>query len=359
MNLEELRKSGHIIFECISGSRAYGLDTPNSDTDIRGVFVLPKEMYYSMDYVGQISNPSNDIVFYELKKFLELCAKNNPNILELLNVSEECVLYEHPIFLEVKGFPFLSKKCKQSFANYAYTQIKKARGLEKKIVNPVEKERKGVLDFCHVYTNGKSLELKRFLRDHSIEQADCGLSGLPHFRGCYNLYENPNIPYKGIVKKEDSNDVSTSSIPKQEVPIGLLYFNKDGYSTYCKKYREYWDWVQLRNEDRFKTTEAHGKNYDSKNMMHTIRLLRVAREIALEGRINVKRNDREFLLKVKNGEFEYDELISQAEEIKAELDDLYNRSNLLDEPDAEKVNRLLVNVRSEYYRLDQKTKKEI
>lgn len=351
MNLEELRSSGHIIFECISGSRAYGLETPSSDTDIRGVFILPKEMYYSMDYIDQINNPSNDIVFYELKKFLELCAKNNPNILELLNVSEDSVLYEHPIFQEVKAFPFLSKKCKQSFANYAYTQIKKARGLEKKIVNPVEKERKGVLDFCHVYSDGKSMALNQFLNDHSINQANCGLSGLPHFRGCFNLFENVNIPYKGIVKGTDSNDISTSSIPKGETPIGLLYFNKDGYSTYCKKYKEYWDWVKLRNEERFKTTEAHGKNYDSKNMMHTIRLLRVAKEIAQEGRINVKRQDREFLLNVKNGVYEYDDLVAQAEEIKTELDDLYNRSNLPDEPDVQGANELLVKLRSAFYTL--------
>ena len=41
--IKELRASGSIIFECISGSRAYGLATANSDTDIRGVFITPKE----------------------------------------------------------------------------------------------------------------------------------------------------------------------------------------------------------------------------------------------------------------------------------------------------------------------------
>jgi uncharacterized protein len=349
MNLEELKESGCIIFECISGSRAYGLETPNSDTDIRGVFILPKERYYSMDYVDQISNPSNDIVFYELKKFLSLCEKNNPNILELLNVSEECVLFEHPLFTEIKSFPFLSKKCKQSFANYAYTQIKKARGLEKKIVNPVEVERKGVMDFCFVYVDGKSIELKQFLEDKSINQANCGLSGLPHFKGCFNLYENKQIPYKGIVKSEESNDISTSSIPKGEVPIGLLYFNKDGYSSYCKKYREYWDWVELRNEERFNTTQSHGKNYDSKNMMHTLRLLRMAKEIASEGKINVKRPDREFLLNVKSGLYEYDDLVAQAETLKTELDELYLTSNLPEEPDSDMVNQLLISTREAYY----------
>ncbi len=351
MTLKELRQSGQIIFECISGSRAYGLDTPQSDTDIRGVFILPKEMYYSMDYVDQISNPSNDIVFYELTKFLSLCAKNNPNILELLYVSDDCVLYGHPTFQKIKSFPFLSKKCKQSFANYAYTQIKKARGLEKKIVNPVEKERKGVLDFCFVYENGKSVGIRKFLENKGIDQSNCGLSSVPHFRGCYNIYESEEIPYKGIVKKEDSNDIATSMIPKGETPIGLLHFNKDGYSSYCKKYKEYWDWVELRNEDRFNTTQRHGKNYDAKNMMHTIRLLRVAKEIALEGKLNVKRPDREFLLNVKKGTYEYDDLLSQAEEMKEELDVLYENSTLPDEPDLQKVNELLVKIRSEFYSL--------
>ncbi len=45
MTLSELKKSGHIIFECIAGSRAYGLDTATSDTDIRGVFVLLKSIF--------------------------------------------------------------------------------------------------------------------------------------------------------------------------------------------------------------------------------------------------------------------------------------------------------------------------
>ena len=51
MTLEQLKDSGHIIFEAISGSRAYGLATATSDTDIRGVFILPKDQCYSLNYV--------------------------------------------------------------------------------------------------------------------------------------------------------------------------------------------------------------------------------------------------------------------------------------------------------------------
>lgn len=43
MTIEELKARDLIIYECISGSKAYGLDVPTSDTDIKGVFLLPKE----------------------------------------------------------------------------------------------------------------------------------------------------------------------------------------------------------------------------------------------------------------------------------------------------------------------------
>ena len=44
MTIDELRNRGLIIYECISGSKAYGLDIPESDTDIKGVFIIPTEI---------------------------------------------------------------------------------------------------------------------------------------------------------------------------------------------------------------------------------------------------------------------------------------------------------------------------
>ena len=73
---------------------------------------------------------------------------------------KECILYKHPVFDGIKLDCFLSKQCEKSFANYAYAQIKKARGLNKKIMNPMAKEKKGVLDFCYIYNGSKSIFLK-------------------------------------------------------------------------------------------------------------------------------------------------------------------------------------------------------
>ncbi|MGE8422260.1 MAG: DNA polymerase beta superfamily protein, partial [Sphingobacterium siyangense] len=45
MTIDELRDSGLILFKAVVGSRAYGLATASSDTDIRGVFYLPLDYY--------------------------------------------------------------------------------------------------------------------------------------------------------------------------------------------------------------------------------------------------------------------------------------------------------------------------
>jgi len=349
LTIEQVKNNGWLIFEVITGSKAYGLDTAKSDTDIRGVFVLPKEQFYSMEYTAQVSNDSNDIVYYELKRFMELLAKNNPNIMELLSVRENCVLHRSSVMNQVQPELFLSKLCEKTFANYAFTQIKKAYGLEKKIVNPVEEERKSVEDFCFVYVGKEAVPFIKFLVENKFEQAKMGLSAITHLRDCYNLYYSKDLQYAGVTRKEAANDVCVSSIPKGEVPVGMLYFNKDGYSVYCKRHKEYWDWVAKRNEDRFNTTMSHGKKYDSKNMMHVFRLLLMAKEIATEGKINVLRNDRDFLLSVKEGKFEYDELVEKAELMKTELTALYQNSNLPDEPDLEKIDKLLIKMREVYY----------
>lgn len=349
LTIERVKENGWLIFEAIVGSRAYGLDTAASDTDIRGVFVLPKEVFYSLEYMPQVSNESNDIVYYELKRFIELLARNNPNIMELLNIPEKCVLQRHEIMNRVKPEMFLSKLCEQTFANYAYSQIQKAYGLEKKIVNPVKEERKSVLDFCFVHIGKEAVSLQKFLEEKGFKQEEMGLTAITHLRDCYNLYHSTEYSYSGVIRKGEANNVCLSSIPKGESTVGLLYFNKDSYSIYCREYKEYWDWVAKRNEERYNTTMSHGKKYDSKNMMHVFRLLLTAKEIATEGKINVWRSDREFLLDIKRGKYEYDYLVTQAEALKSELNSLYANADLKKEPEMDEVNKLLIEMRRTYY----------
>lgn len=75
---------------------------------------------------------------------------------------------KNPIMNKFRQEDFLSKLCKDTFGGYASTQIQKARGLNKKIVNPVEKERKGILDFCVILEDSNSIPAKDWLKDKNF-----------------------------------------------------------------------------------------------------------------------------------------------------------------------------------------------
>ncbi len=353
MNINDLRKNNLIIFECISGSKAYGLDTEKSDTDIKGVFITPKDHFYGFTKIDQISDESNDTSFYELQKFLRLLSKNNPNILEMLYTPQESIIFEHSIFSKIKNKCFLSKLCEDTFVNYAMGQIKKAQGLNKKIKNPMPENRLEVIDFCYVTNQNGSENLRTWLSSNNINQNNCGLSALPHFTNTYLLFHSKNEDFRGIINDsngtDSSNNIRTSSIPKGLKHLGYLHFNFDAYKSHCKSHKDYWEWVKKRNPDRYNTNTHHGKNYDSKNMLHVFRLLDTAYQIATKKIINFKLYDRDFLLKIKAGEFDYEYLIKLAEDKTKNLKDLFSKSNLPKTPDLDYIDKLLVQTRKSFY----------
>jgi len=386
MDIQELKDRGLIIFECITGSNAYGTALPTSDIDIKGVFIQPLEDILGMGYVEQVNDAKNDITYYELRRFLELISTSNPNLLEILNVPEDCIKFKHPIFDEVlkNADKFITKAARNSFAGYAVAQIKKARGLNKKIVNPVDKEKKSPLDFCYVITGYSTIPLQQYLSDRALEQKFCGVVSVPNARDTFSLFydqdahncfsesipensreglkqarKDAGLPmgfgYKGILLEgEDgfsSNEIRLSSVPKGQVPIGTFNYNKDGYTKYCKDYAEYWNWVDNRNETRYNDNANHGKGYDGKNLMHCKRLLSMALEIAEGKGINVRRPDRDYLLSIRKGEYDYDTLISESDSLIQQIDTAFENSNLPETTDKKFTNDLLISMRKAFYNL--------
>lgn len=352
MTIADIKSQNLLLFECISGSRAYGTALPTSDTDLRGVFVMPQRAFYGLGYVAQVSSDTNDETYFELRRFAELLLKNNPAVLEMLAIPDDCLLYCHPAFQPFLGNRFLSKLCKDTFAGYAVAQMKRARGLNKKINQPEPPQRKTPLDFCYVAEGQGSVPVQQWLAARGMLQEDCGLVRIPNMRDLYGLYHDASgtLGFSGIIRKENANDVALSSIPAGNESLALMSFNKDGYSMHCRDYRDYFDWVQNRNESRYQNTLEHGKNYDAKNMMHTFRLLDMAAEILEFGTITVRRPDREHLLTIRRGEFQYDDLIAQAEAKIAHIETLHKKSLLPDLPDRAALEGLLVSVREELYR---------
>ncbi|MEM9299426.1 MAG: hypothetical protein AAGA64_13705 [Bacteroidota bacterium] len=128
-----------------------------------------------------------------------------------------------------------------------------------------------------------------------------------------------------------------------------MSFNKSAYSKYCKDYKEYWEWVEKRNDTRYQNTLDHGKNYDAKNMMHTIRLLNMCEEIGKSGILNVRRKDKDYLLRIKRGEFQYNELVQLAETKIDSINEAYENSSLPDQPNFNELNKVLVEIRKGFY----------
>jgi hypothetical protein len=367
MTIEKLRNSGMIIFEGIVGSQAYGIATPTSDVDKKGVFIQDQDSILGFGYIDQVNDTKNDQTFYEVKRFIELLASNNPNMLELLNLPEDCIVYKDPIFdlvLEHRK-DFITKMCRHSFGGYAVEQIRKARGLNKKISNPMDPVRKGVLDFCYVAEGGKSIAVKDYLAEYRLKNEYCGLVSLDHMKYMYVVYydkvaelNDKGIPmgvcsslgFKGIVSDDlESNDVSTSSVPKGMIQEFIMYFNKEGYSSYCKDYKDYFDWVEKRNPERYNDNVGHGGNYDGKNLAHCHRLLDMAIEIGEGKGINIRRENREELLSIRRGEYDYEKLVEDAENKIKRMDDVFESSALPRSIDRDFLDDLLIKIRKEYY----------
>ena len=372
----------------IRGSHAYGTNVETSDTDYSGVFIQKIEDIIGFNYVEQINDDKNDTVIYEIQRFLQLLASNNPTVLELLNTPEDCILYKHPIFDEVLNNRdiFITKICAKSFGGYGKMQIQKAKGQNKKQNWEKDKvTRKDVLDFVYVIDGPKSIPWKKWNEEGGYEEKFCGVVNVPNAKDVYAVYfdkssfscfsdslsskirqrmrkyviENnlPFLSYKGLVKTgeganvAESNALRLSSIPKGETPICNIIYNKDGYSEHCKDFKSYEDWLANKNEARWVDVKSHGQKIDGKNMMHSKRLMSMAREIAEGKGINVRRDDAEYLISIRRGEIDLETLIAEVEKEIVEIDELFANSNLPDSVDKNFVNDLLIKIRKNIYNI--------
>lgn len=85
----EERENIRILYACESGSRAWGFESPDSDYDVRFIFVRPFEDYLRIkelpDFIEAELNEIYDINGWDLKKFFKQVYKSNPVLFEWAN----------------------------------------------------------------------------------------------------------------------------------------------------------------------------------------------------------------------------------------------------------------------------------
>jgi hypothetical protein len=337
-----------LIYRTIVGSQAYGTAIATSDMDYKGIYIQKNDDILCFRYNEQIE-VGKDECYYEIRRFLQLAQSANPTILEMLFMDDKHITRNSPEFelLRQHKNVFLTKKCSQSFGGYAVAQIKKAKGLDKKMNWEQRRvERKTPLDFCYVYDNGKTISLAKFLTANLIIQEHCGLVALDHFKDGYALYydNSGEIGFRGVITDE-SDGVRVSSIPKGFEPLAVISYNKDGYSKHCKDYNAYTVWLEKRNTQRYVDVQGHNQQIDGKNLLHCRRLLDMAIEIAKTQTLTVLRPNADYLLKIRRGEVPLNEIIEQAEYDISEMDKLYDASDLPSTVDMGFVNDLLLEIR--------------
>ncbi|MFI5843591.1 DNA polymerase beta superfamily protein [Catenuloplanes sp. NPDC051500] len=116
----------HTIYAAVVGSRAFGLETADSDTDVRGVYAAPAEAFWSLRKPPpHVDGPEPEQFSWEVERFCELALKANPNLLEVLHSPlARTVTPLGEELLELRG-AFLSQLVYQTYSGYALSQFKK------------------------------------------------------------------------------------------------------------------------------------------------------------------------------------------------------------------------------------------
>lgn len=365
-----------LLFRTMVGSQVYGTNNENSDEDFKGVMLSSFENLVGFNYKSQIEVNKDELI-YDLKRFLELLKNGNPTCVEMLFTPKEYFTDYDETFniLFENRDKFITKKLIKSFIFYGSSQIKKAKGLDKKQNWDRSKfERKDVLDFIFVQEYGKSIPWKIWSEENDIDSKFCGVANVPHGRDIYFVYYDQMshlcfselmdksdrehnveelkdkkvfLGYKGIVKVGNdknlavSNQLRLSSIPKeyQNNPIATIYYNKDGYSTHCREYVEYQNWLKNRNTSRYVDNVNHNQKIDSKNVMHCVRLVNMGYEIAKGLGVNVRRVDSDYLKEIRLGQHNLIDLIDETKNKMEEIKTL-DISFLPDEVDENLINEI-------------------
>lgn len=300
-----------LISLCWRGSVAHGMYLPKSDPDsiddkdVMGIYVGPLEHYlgFGRKDVYEQWEGEWDCVFYELRKFIGLLLNCNPNVLSLLWLKPNGIIYENELGARLRENRslFVTKKAYHSFSGYAHAQFKK------------------MISF-----NQEAQALMQRLEDQLIsfgidpESCDAGSS----------LRTVDGQPFVGAT-------TDMMEVVKQ----------------YRGERRRYYSGGYMGQKRRELVRRV---GYDAKNAAHLIRLLRMGIEFLTEGTLHVERADAPELLDIKRGAWPLEKVKSEAERLFQLSQEAYVRSALPPEPDCGQAERLCVELISAYHMLSSK-----
>jgi predicted nucleotidyltransferase len=364
MNLNWLKDN--LVYLTVHGSRAYGLATESSDVDVKGICIPPDEVENDLfqhfeqaenhpdvevqcAYLKNPKNPKLESTVYSLRKFFILAANINPNIIELLWTHESDRLMYHKSISSLFEHRdlFLSSKAKFTFSGYAFAQAAKIERHRKWIVEGELKEPSRA-DFGLPDTSPRGFdEVNKYVKQKLEEW---NLSKFPldemtrndlketiweliiEVSGASVSWDNWPEAYWLSAQQKLVHDLGLSE------QVAKLIQAEYAYKRSVEKYQSWVNWKKNRNKERAVLEEKSG--YDTKHASHLVRLMRMGYEILTEGKVIVKRPDRDEILSIKKGAWSYDKVMEYAEEMQVKLDEAYKVTKLPKTVDFKKINGL-------------------
>jgi len=296
-----------ILFKTLVGSKAFGTHTEGSDSDFASVVMPPIDGMLGLGYKETIVSTSEteDNTTHTFQKFIELAAKANPSILDILFSSPEHWVEFKPLWFRLydRRHIFLSKIVADTYVGYARSQLKRIRTHREWLLNPPKEK---------------------------------------------PSRESFGLPGHSTIPKEHREAVI--SIPQKYLApeIQDLARAEKGFEMAMRGWTQYENWKKTRNPDRAELEAKYG--YDTKHAMHMYRLLRQGKEILATGDLTVDRRniDADRLKEVRQGALTYDDLMVEVATMREEIETAKRESKLSDRPDRSVINALCVEIMKEY-----------
>lgn len=335
------------IFLTRHGSHAYGTNIKGSDEDVKGIAVPPRSYFTGFtDRFEQAESKDPDAVVFDVRKFFNLAAQCNPNIIEVLFADESDHLRTSVAgdLLRKHRKDFITRKARYTFCGYAVSQMKRIKSHRRWLLDPPkgapDRSTYGLPDpgsdtwnrmnqinaAVKKVVDGWSIDWSGVERDKVIEVTNHIESFLGEVGYTTTLeLEDPAARYLGL------NDESLSLLRKERL-----------YREDMHHWKNYLRWKDERNPSRQVLEQKFG--YDTKHANHLVRLMRMCREILTDGSVLVKRPDAEELKAIRAGGWSFDRLLEWSEEQEAQMQVLYDVSPLPKAPDMKRLNQLCQDV---------------
>lgn len=331
--IEEIEKEYNVevVYLTISGSKLYGTDNLNSDTDYKGIFVPNKLDVLLKRDISHIDRSSNktkvknskddvDISLHSIHTFLNLLKKSETGAVDLLFSmwSEETIVFQNydiTNLIKSQHKDILNRNMK-SFIGYALGQTKKF-GIKGARYNELDSFVKFIKTLEGVDSSNKST-LGEYFELFEDEM----------FRANYKYIKFIDAP--GPRGNGDYKDIKYISV------LGKMFEGRVTFEYFLERV------LKLYNQfgNRTKTVAETAEKVDFKALSHANRVALEVEELLETGFINFPLKDRDYIKDVKSGKVSPEVAIQEVEDVLQNVDEMLLVTEMREESNQEALDEI-------------------